>query len=224
MKSATNRMGCVYKLTRSDGLSYIGITDNLNKRFKSHSRSLRFQGNIVSCEILYYGNYKECSALEPQFILEHDTFNSGLNMTKSGRGKSDTTKFSMLGLTHTEKTKKKISDKAKQSFQNGRKMWNSGGGKFSIESINKMSKTRSGNIYSSKLSLNDVCFIRNMFKYSVQFGMLNGVGKIQRNGRKLNSHRAFVNQYKTFLIDMYNISDVQLYNIVAKKCWVGKNG
>lgn len=223
MKSATNRMGCVYKLIRNDGLSYIGITDNLDKRFREHSHSLRFNGNIIACELLYYGSYDVCQLLEPSFILEHDTFSSGLNMTEDGRGKSNTTKFSTLGLMHSNETRKKLSETAKLSFQNGRQMWNAGGGKFNAASIEKMSRTRRGNIYSSKLSIKDVRTIRQMFVWSQHFGMLNDVGAVQRNGRKLTAERAFVKQYKSFLQERYGITDIQLYNIVAEKSWFGKN-
>jgi predicted GIY-YIG superfamily endonuclease len=49
----------VYKITRIDNLSYIGITTNTNHRFNVHRRSNRFKDGIKSIEIL-----EECNSYE----------------------------------------------------------------------------------------------------------------------------------------------------------------
>ena len=62
------RRGVVYKITRSDGLSYIGITLDLKKRVKDHLRTKRFAAGIERVETLFAGPYSECVRLEPFFV------------------------------------------------------------------------------------------------------------------------------------------------------------
>ncbi len=108
-------MSCVYKLTRSDGLEYIGITNNLPKRLSSHKRSRRFsEFGITNVEILFDGSYSECEEREEQFIEMFNTFKRGLNMTNKGKGRSDTTKFSTFGCKFSDSSKLKMSDAAKR--------------------------------------------------------------------------------------------------------------
>ena len=82
------RTGVVYKLTRADGLSYVGITLDLKKRVKDHAKTKRFAAGIISVETLFTGPYSECVRLEPFFVKLNDTYRRGLNVTPDGRGKT----------------------------------------------------------------------------------------------------------------------------------------
>lgn len=81
-----NKTGVVYKLTRTDGLAYIGISCQFEKRLHAHKHSERFKSGILDVEILFEGSYEQCIDLEESYIAEHDTFNNGLNSTYSGKG------------------------------------------------------------------------------------------------------------------------------------------
>ena len=106
------RTGFVYKLTRADGLCYIGVTLDYDKRVRSHSKSKRFSTGISDTEILFEGPYSECCRLEEFFIGLHDTWANGLNVTRDGKGLSETSKFNTLGVKMSAETKRKISEKA----------------------------------------------------------------------------------------------------------------
>lgn len=73
--------GVVYKITRNDDLSYIGITTSFKNRLSYHKKSDRFSIGIKSYEILFEGPYDICDLLEEHFIELHDTYKNGLNVT-----------------------------------------------------------------------------------------------------------------------------------------------
>lgn len=113
--SKKERKTYVYKITRVDGLSYIGITVNPKKRFRSHSKSNRFSLGIEKIEILdVCENYEQAEDLEEEYISLFDTFKNGLNMTKNGRGRNKDGSFSTLGHIYSEKSKRKMSISAKK--------------------------------------------------------------------------------------------------------------
>ena len=62
------RQGVIYRVTRTDGLTYIGITVDYKKRMRDHGRSARFAAGIESHEVLFAGPYSECERLEAFFI------------------------------------------------------------------------------------------------------------------------------------------------------------
>ena len=72
--------GVVYKITRNDDLSYIGITTSFKNRLSYHKKSDRFSIGIKSYEILFEGPYDICDLLEEHFIELHDTYKNGLNV------------------------------------------------------------------------------------------------------------------------------------------------
>ena len=74
-------MAVIYKITRSDGLEYIGITINYKQRINQHKRSKRFNDGINHHEILFEGTYEDCELNEEQYISTFNTFKKGLNMT-----------------------------------------------------------------------------------------------------------------------------------------------
>lgn len=116
--------GVVYKLTRADGLEYVGITCNLQKRLNAHKISKRFsEYQILDVEVLFRGSYDECSLLEESFITEYDTFNNGLNTSKDGKGcnpNPESSPWMTIGKKHTEKTKEKMraNNWSKRGFKN----------------------------------------------------------------------------------------------------------
>ena len=107
-------MAVIYKLTREDGLEYIGITNRLNGRLNNHKKSLRFsESRLVNHEILFEGPYDECERLEEMFIEKYNTFESGLNCTRRGKGRSECDGFNTLGFKFSEESRKKMSASAK---------------------------------------------------------------------------------------------------------------
>lgn len=104
-----SRYGCVYKVNREDGKSYIGTTVNLPKRINTHKNHKRFSVyGIKSVDVLYEGNYAECEFLEEYFIEKYDTYNNGLNLTRDGKGLSGDCNFSTFEHKFSEETKHKM--------------------------------------------------------------------------------------------------------------------
>jgi hypothetical protein len=105
----------VYKITRNDGLEYVGITINPKARKKSHLKSMRFAIGIKDFKILKEcGTYKEAERLEEVYIQQFDTYENGLNLTLTGKGLNDIEKFNTYGHKFSEKSKKKMSESAKK--------------------------------------------------------------------------------------------------------------
>lgn len=136
-------MAVVYKLDRSDGLSYIGITTNFKKRLTQHKNSKRFKELLISDHsILFEGEYAECQSVERIYIEQFDTYNNGLNVTPTGQGRSETCKFNTLGFKYSDASRKKMSEKAKARI---RKL----GYRHSEELKAHWSKTRKGKIFTT---------------------------------------------------------------------------
>ena len=78
----------VYKLTRSDGLEYIGTTNDLNRRLARHAKSRRFGDQPIVCVQILSFRLNQDRALEEEtrFIDRYNTFNAGLNNTPDGSG------------------------------------------------------------------------------------------------------------------------------------------
>ena len=104
----------VYKLTRQDGLEYIGITKRLYHRIFLHKQSMRFKEfPIVKVEILANcDDYSLAEKLEEEYIQQFDTYKNGLNLTKNGKGREqENIKFNTLGMRHSPETIAKIKAK-----------------------------------------------------------------------------------------------------------------
>jgi predicted GIY-YIG superfamily endonuclease len=144
--------GVVYKLTRTDGLQYIGISCQFDKRYHAHKKSKRFEQGILDVEILFEGTYAECEELESEYIKKYDTFNSGLNSTPHCKGCNpdvENSPWMTLGKKHTNETKEKM--KANHWSKTGK--YDPTGRKFSEESKQKMSDTRKGKLlYETKFN------------------------------------------------------------------------
>lgn len=108
-------MALIYKLTREDGLEYIGITKDLKKRLSSHRKSRRFSElKLINFITLFEGSYEECDKLEESYIEMYGTFKHGLNMTNKGKGKNDTNRFNTFGFKFSEDSKLKMSISGKK--------------------------------------------------------------------------------------------------------------
>jgi group I intron endonuclease len=112
----------IYKVVNKvNGKIYIGFTSNFNGRKKSHKKSIKnpkytsiFHNSLrkygwdsFEWEILYQSKDKEhtMKIMEPFFIEQYNSYNSGYNMTIGGEGN--------LGFSHDEKTKEIIGSRTR---------------------------------------------------------------------------------------------------------------
>lgn len=187
-------MSVVYKITRQDGLEYIGITNNLQSRLSSHKRSLRFsQSPIAHVEILFEGDYGECEVLEEYFIDQYHTYTHGLNCTRTGKGKSDCLGFNTLGFVFSDESRRRMSEAAKRRGPN-----NIG---YRHSEVNKQhwSNLRKGKVWGPvKLNPEDVLEKWNCFEITQSHidkyctaGQQLGSQLKSKNGRPLSKERIF---------------------------------
>lgn len=150
----------VYKITRKDGLSYIGITIDPEKRFKNHRKSDRFSIGIDKIEILNIcDNYEDAEELEEKYISLHDTYENGLNLTETGKGAYKHESFNTLGFKFSNESKSKMSTSAKKRGSNNT------GYKHSCETKKKLSGIRKGkNFCPRKISVEDNMKIYESYK------------------------------------------------------------
>jgi hypothetical protein len=215
----------VYKVTRADDLSYIGITVNPKTRFKAHSRSNRFSIGIKSFEILHEcDSYEIAEELEEKCIEFYNTFENGLNLTcdgKAGDGRINT-----LGHKYTDSSRKKMSDSAK------RRGPNTIGFKFSEDTKEKWSEVRKGKrwgkaklndeqvleIYNSFLNDTvkfDIDFVKRYVKSSQhsQIDMLSFDELVTKNGLPLSKEALYCNYYA----EMYKVTSSAIRAIIKNK-------
>ena len=107
----------VYMYTNKiSGRRYVGITNNLERRYKEHLRhstqlidkKIKEYGiDNFDFEILFVGTYDECKIKEQEYIEQYETmvYQNGYNVTKGGDG--------VVGFSHSEESKKKMSDSHK---------------------------------------------------------------------------------------------------------------
>lgn len=109
-------MNVIYKATNKiNGKSYIGFDSNWPRRKRQHENSAkRKDGYYFHKALNKYGmdNFewtilKENATLEDErlLIVSHETYLKGYNLTMGGEG--------ILGMKHSDDTKKKLSEKAK---------------------------------------------------------------------------------------------------------------
>lgn len=219
----------VYKITRVDGLQYIGITVNKENRFASHKKSDRFSIGIMDIEILKEcDDYEEAESLEEFYIQKLDTFNSGLNMTPNGKGKNENTKFNTLGHKFSDDSRKKMSESAKRRGLNTPK-----GYKHSEETRKNWSEKRKGvywgnnkkisdddclKIYESFLN-DDVNFGKDFLKGIVKKSQIDQINElsfdemISKNGKPLTKKIVYSHYYA----ERYNVTKEAIWNILQNK-------
>lgn len=234
----TNKPNKVYKITRSDGQEYIGITVDLNKRVKEHTRSSRFASGISKVEVLFESiKYEDCQNLESAFIEKFDTFNNGLNLSPTGKGKGhrkgECNSFTTKGMTFSESAKEKMS-KAHKSRTNYAKGWC-----HSAATRKRWSELRKGRVFNPKLSAQEVEKIKkidiesfllpksyiilkikksqklNIVKDEYSVSELRSMKLVSGNGKPVN----FIGWVADMIKGDYSIDAPMIRNILAGKAW-----
>lgn len=153
----------VYKITREDGLEYIGVTKDVKSRMYAHKKSLRFsKSTIKNVNIL-----RECDSYESALYFEKmhieifDTYKNGLNVTPSGQGKNIDCKFNTLGFVYSEESRNKM----KKNHWSKTKKYTPKGFKHSFETKEKWSQKRKGVVWGPvKISKNVALEIQKNYK------------------------------------------------------------
>lgn len=196
----------VYKITRIDGLSYIGITKNTKSRFKTHAKSTRFSIGISSYEILdVVEDYSKAEDLEELRIQEHDTWKNGLNITSDGKGLNGKCNFNTLNYKFSEISCERMSISAKKRGPNRKDF------SHSQETISLISAKRKeqGN-GPRKLTHDQVKEILELYKSKPH---LPDANKIKKNGKLMSYEGAFAKQYHL----QYGVSRTMIKNIITGK-------
>jgi hypothetical protein len=217
----------VYMIERIDGLCYIGITIDPTKRFKAHLRSDRFSVGIKSTTIIKEcATYKEAEDYEEYYINKFDTYNNGLNLTRTGKGMSDC-KFNTLGHKYSETSRMKMSESAK------RRGPNSVGYKHSAETKDRYSKIRKGKFWGKGKKIPDdialdiyesydkdtLSFDNNFIKRylkKTQRGLIDHLefeDMISPNGRPLSKLKLYGEHYA----EIYGVTSQAITSIINSK-------
>lgn len=230
-------MAVVYKITRKDGKSYIGIAKKFEYRLSQHKKSERFSSGISHYTILFEGNYKECSELEESFIAEHDTFNNGLNKTKTGKGFRE---IDHTGLKRPEDTRMKQREAWQARKDSG---WQREPIPHTKESKLKMSEARKGFVWKPpKLTKDQVDDIRKSFSSQANFMLTLGqihklvrkrdmnkytenmtaqeflkTSPVSKNGKAINYSTLFRIEFSK----RYHVTAANIGRIISNKTWNG---
>jgi alpha-D-ribose 1-methylphosphonate 5-triphosphate synthase subunit PhnI len=134
----------IYKLTRDDGMLYIGTTDStrFKNRMCQHRGTSRFVGHTFSTEILAENAEIAILLQEADFITQYNTLSPfGLNLTKSGKGSGhDSLHFTTRGYKFSEESRKRMSESAKRRCKTNPRL----GWSHSEETKTHWSKRRKG--------------------------------------------------------------------------------
>lgn len=203
-------MAVVYKLTRSDGLEYVGITTDFSRRLKTHLKSSRFDTGIVKHEVLFEAEYDLCEDAEPIYIKMFDTYKNGLNTTPTGKGNhSSDCKFNTLGYKFSLESRKMMSEAKK-----GYVPWSKGKkGHFQPSEKWREAHTYIGSD-NPRAILNEET-VRCIIKEYNSEVPLEGVGVIMKNGKRMSYRQAFCKQKA----NKYGVSSAVLSRLLTKKTW-----
>lgn len=203
----------VYKITREDNQSYIGMTydSGLRSRIYAHKKSSRFKGYKYEIEILEENpDFEYICDREEYFITLYNTYNNGLNETPDGKGLQDYRYFTTKGYKFSEESKKKMSIKAKQRLERDGNPFK---GKHHTEQTKeKLRQKRLGKIYTHKLSEEEVKEIIKLFNLKEEFEQ---VGKPGRNGKIITYERAFALKY----CKQFNVTKENIERIIRGSSW-----
>lgn len=208
----------VYKITRVDGLEYVGITVNFKSRMYNHKKSNRFSMGIQHIETLAEcDTYEEAERLEEHFIEKYNTYKGGLNTTQDGKGLNKDVKFNTLGFVFSDETRKKMSESAKKRGWHGVK-------KHSEETKKYYSLIRRGkpNFKSQKITDEEIDLIVDSYnKNSIVFDLdfikkhvkasqreATNLDNIYQMSGKGGSPITPVTLYSYYYADMYNVTPV----------------
>lgn len=203
-------MNCIYKITRSDNLEYIGITNNLKIRLNSHKKSLRFQQGIKKVEILFEGCYEDCQDGEEIYISVFNTYKNGLNVTPDGKGNhNDSSKFNTFGFKFSKSSREKMR-KAKEGYV----PWNKGlKGSFTPSKQWIENHTFNGS-ENGRAVLNEE-IVRSLIKDYLSKPFIENVGIIQKNGLPMSYDWAYCIEFAK----KFNITPQAIRRIIQKKSW-----
>jgi predicted GIY-YIG superfamily endonuclease len=202
----------VYKISRVDGLSYIGITNNVDKRFKHHRKSNRFSIGILNEEIITEtDDYSEAENLEEFYINLYDTWKNGLNYTKDGKGLNGRCEFNTVGKTHSEETKNKM----RENHWSKTGKYSPVGKKLSEETKNKLTAKKIGKVSYTKITKIDVIKLLKLYFSKPE---IENVGEIRKNGKPMTYMRAFSKKYHSD----FGMSDVGVYKILNGEIGIWK--
>jgi len=185
----------LYSLQVQDNIKYIGLTKNPTRREQDHRR--RRKTTHIFSIIETFDDVMAASDREAKLITKYGTVVDGWNISPGGdyEGASG---YCRKGIGGVKK---------------GCTTWNKGKkGCFSEETIQKFCDKRKGVIHSSKLDEITVRGIRQRF---AEYTPTADVGNTMSNGKKMTKEREFAN----ILHEEYNITDINLYNIVCRKSW-----
>lgn len=219
----------VYKIKRSDGLEYVGITSRPNIRFKEHKRSKRFKVGIDDITILAKVNtYEEAEDLEEMYIDMFDTFENGLNVTSNGRGKNPDCKFNTLGYEFSKDSRIQMSHSAKRrgskhlveyvfTDEDKKKMSNTRKGIY-WGANEKISEEQSKQIYNSYMD-ESLMFDQEFIMKFVKSSQKNDIDKLpfselrSKNGKPLNNLTLYCHYYA----DKYGVTHQNIRRIINNK-------
>jgi len=183
----------IYFLKDLDGkVKYVGQTKNLDSRKREHKRNKPPHTFEISEQIDISEKAKETEIF---YIEKFDTFKNGWNRSTGGEGFDN---YERKGIGGTKK---------------GTIPWNKGIKKcFSEETIEKMSNSRKGKVFSRKINDYQIREIRKLYSEKPD---LQNVGVIMKNGRKLSYIHAFCKEYAKD----YNLTPQGIKRIILKECW-----
>lgn len=207
-------MTVVYKLTRSDGLEYIGVAKNFKSRLWQHRKSKRFSElSIIKHEILKeFVNYEDALQFEKESIIRYDTYLNGLNKTIDGSGNHKFPSFTTRDRKLSEETKRKIREASiKNQQQKYAQLWyNNLTEEEKRKKHENHSKKTKGVAKPTKIKKE---VIEELFKEYAKKPTLENVNTIMRNGKLLTYDRAFSKKYSK----VFNINYRQTYLLITNK-------
>jgi|SRR5208283_3853124 len=211
----------VYKLTREDGLEYIGVTIRLNNRLNAHRKSLRFKmKKIANVTILgEFDSYEKARLFEEESIKRFDTFKNGLNVTETGGGyEQKHLNFGTRGYIFSPKSRALMSKRAKDrnAASSLREWWANASEERKLLSIEKMSKVRKGR--STKTTISEET-IRSLYILYAKRPYIEGVGSKLKNGKILTYESAFSNMYA----ERFKMTNTHVRNLIKGKLLVWRN-
>ena len=183
----------IYFLKDLDGkIQYVGQTQNLDTRKREHKRNKPPHIFEISEQIDISEKAKETEIF---YIKKFDTFKNGWNKSTGGEGFDA---YERKGIGGVKK---------------GTIPWNKViKNCFSEKTIEKMSKSRKGRVFSRKLNDEQIMEIRKLYNENPD---LQNVGMIMKNGKKLSYLQAFCKKYA----EKYNLTPQGMKRIILKECW-----
>ena len=183
----------IYFLRDLNGkVKYVGQTQNLDSRKREHKRNKPPHTFIISEQIDISEKAKE---VEIFYIEKFDTFKNGWNKSTGGEGFDN---YERKGIGGVKK---------------GTVPWNKGiKNCFSEETIEKMSNSRKGRVFSRKINDEQIREIRKLYNEKPD---LKNVGVVMKNGKKLSYIQAFCKEYAKD----YNLTPQGIKRIILKECW-----